>query len=130
MLPPEAVLNYSACGACAVADVTGAMSHPFLLGWRVQFRVLGPHRNSAFTFPSHSQFCGEITSLVIGWLLPTAGRKNSMCTCLSVERDVKLLTLAWALAGTSWQSLPRNAVLGTSFAGVLARRAAASCAAH
>lgn len=34
---------------------------------------------------------------------------------------VKPLALAWSLAGTSWQLLPRNAVLGTRFAGVLAR---------
>lgn len=40
-----------------------------------------------------------------------------MCTCLSLERDVKLLTLAWSLAGTSWQSLPRNAVWGPGVLG-------------
>lgn len=51
---------------CGVADVTSKMSHPFVLGWRVQFRVPGPHRNSEFIFHLHSKFCGEVISLVIG----------------------------------------------------------------
>ena len=39
-----------------VAEVTRKMSHLFLMGWQVQFRVPGPHRNSEFIFQLHSTF--------------------------------------------------------------------------